>query len=122
MIRRRLSGVTIELVIGVLLLLAVVAITVFWMPPPDDPTAQLNRYAADTAEILVSEPIHGTPGTRDGAMLDTRADALLPDHVEYRIVGPTGLAGQQPPPTARTGTATRPTPHGELRVIVWYGH
>jgi len=120
-IHRRLSGIIIELAIGVLLLLAIVAMTILWMPSPDDSTAQLNQYAADTAEILISEPIHGPPGTRNAATLAARADTLLPDHLEYRIIGPAGIAGQRPPPMTRTGTAMRPTPHGELRVIVWYG-
>ncbi len=120
MIRRRLSGRIIELAIGVLLLLAIVAMTILWMPSPDDSTAQLNQYAADTAEILVNEPIRGSPGTRNAATLEARADALLPDHLEYQIIGPAGIAGQRPT-TTRTGTAMRPTPHGELRVIVWYG-
>ncbi len=121
MIRRGLTGTAVELAAGVLLMLTVVAVIVLWAPSPAESTPQLDRYAADTADLLIREPTRGTPGTRSGAVLDARADALLPTHVEYRVVGPAGAAGPRPPPTAATGTAIRPTPHGELRVIVWYG-
>jgi DNA-binding beta-propeller fold protein YncE len=124
----------VEALVGALLVTGVVAGFVVGSDGTgtDADEAQLDRYAADAARLLATEPAAAGNGTRLEALTASngsfgrvqtgvrrRLDAVLPDNVVFRVETPHGTVGY-PPPTGETGQARRVTPDGTVVVEVWY--
>lgn len=124
----------VEALVGALLITGVVAGFVVGNDGTgtDAREAQLDRYAADAARLLATEPAAARNGTRLEALTASngsfsrartdvrrRLDGALPDNVLFRVGTPHGTIGY-PPPTGETGLTRRVTPDGTVVVEVWY--
>ncbi|SDY26407.1 DUF7262 family protein [Halopenitus persicus] len=135
--RGQLSLSAVEAAIGVAFVLAIA--TTFAVAPPDPgtETAQLDAYATDVATVLGNEggtavgdgnatgaPLPAaiaTPATfaAEREAIDARADALVPDRLQYHVKTPHGGVGIAPPSGATVGRSTLYTRNGRVVVAVW---
>lgn len=131
--RGQLSLSAIEVGIGIVLVFAVAATFGLALPDPGVRDAQLDAYAADTAQVLASEPPRHGGSTRlaevsrshDGfrrerAALRRRVDRILPANLLFRVVTPHGTVGYSVPDGVPVGESTIATVGGEVTVRVWY--
>ena len=135
--RGQLSLSAVEAAIGVTFVLAIA--TTFAVAPPDPGTgsADLDAYATDVATVLANEGGTGfgdgnatgvplpaaiaTPETfaAEREAVDARADALVPDRLQYHVKTPHGDVGIAPPPGATVGRSALHTRNGRVVVAVW---
>ncbi|WP_280538166.1 hypothetical protein [Halopenitus sp. POP-27] len=135
--RGQLSLSAIEAAIGVTFVLAIA--TSFAVAPADPgvATADLDASATDVATVLANE---GRAGFGDGTAagrplpaaiataetfaaerdaIDARAEALVPDRLQYHVETPHGDVGITPPPDATVGRSAIATRNGRIVVAVW---
>lgn len=112
MTRRRLAGIGLEFVVGVLLVSSVFAGVVL-LVADETPSSQTEQYAADTAALLADPAVAATPDR------EAQVVAALPDDVEYYVVTPAQTLGTPPPAHKPTATVTRGHPNGSIQVTVW---
>lgn len=131
--RGQLSLSAVEAGIGVVLVLGVAMGFALAVPTAADRTTQLDAYARDTATVLAGEPPRHAGATRlsevvrsestfqrERAALQRRVDRILPDNLLFRVRTPHGAVGYQRPDGVPVGVATATTPHGDVRIEVWY--
>lgn len=131
--RGQLSLTVVEAAVGVLLVFAVTAGFALGTPQPDTAEVQLDAYARDAAAVLVNEPPRHQDATRlaevsrSAAAFDRERDALrervdriLPDNLMFRVRTPQGDVGYPRPAGVPLGSARATTPHGPVRIWVWY--
>lgn len=122
-----------EVAVGVVLVLGLVATIALGVPTPETNEAQLDTYAEDALTLLANEPPEHAGATRLSEMLasqerfdreratvDRRLDRILPDNLLYRLETPHGTVGYQLPADVTTGRTTATTPHGSVTLRVWY--
>lgn len=122
-----------EVAVGVVLILSLVATLALGVPAPDTSESQLDAYAEDALTLLANEPPEHAGATRLSEMLgsperfdreretlDRRIDRLLPDNLMYRLETPQGAVGYAVPADVTEGRATVTTPHGAVTLRVWY--
>ncbi|MFA9515646.1 hypothetical protein ACERIT_00240 [Halopenitus sp. H-Gu1] len=132
--RGQLSLSSVEAAIGVVLVLGVAMTFGIALPDAGTREAQLDAYAADVGTLLANERgAEGEPAPLGTAIasgesfaaerepLSKRADDLVPDRLQYRIVTPHGSVGMAPPRGATVGHASVLTRNGIVRVAVWHG-
>lgn len=112
MTRRRLAGIGLEFVVGILLVTSVLAGVVL-LAADGQTSGQLEQYAMDTAAVLAD------PAVAEAPEKQTQVIETLPDDVGYYIVTPEQTLGAPPPTHADTVTTTRAHPTGPIRVTVW---
>lgn len=127
--RAQLSLSLLEVAIGVLFVFAVVSGMIIGAPTPQRPTTQLDTYAHDVA-IVLDDPTNQhrlselarSPSAfaRARTTLDDRLDRLLSENLLARIETPHGAVGYAAPASVAVGRATISTPHGRVRILVWY--
>lgn len=131
--RGQLSLSVLEAAVGVVLILGVAAGFAVGVPAPSDRATQLDVYARDTASVLAGDPPRHGGATRlaeltrsagsfdrERGALRRRVDRILPDNLMFRVRTPHGAVGFRRPAGSTVGTATVTTPHGEVRIEVWY--
>jgi len=134
--RRGQASITaVEAALGVLLVTSVVLTFGLGVPDGSDQRtqAQLDRYAADTATILATEPPRHGDRTRvaevlqsaeswerERAEFERRVDRILPDNVMFRVETAYGTVGDPLPADVQTGDAQLVTPNGDATLRVWY--
>lgn len=122
-----------EVAVGVVLVLGLVATIALGVPTPDTNQAQLDTYAEDALTLLANEPPEHAGSTRLSEMVasqdrferergtvDRRIDRILPDNLLYRLETPHGTIGHPMPADVTEGRATATTPHGSVTLRVWY--
>lgn len=122
-----------EVAVGVVLVLGVLATLALGVPEPDTSETQLDLYAEDALTLLANEPPEHAGGTRlsellasqdrfdrERGTLDRRIDRILPDNLLYRLETPHGTVGYAMPADVTEGRATATTSHGAVRLRVWY--
>lgn len=122
-----------EVAVGVVLVLSLVATLALGVPAPDTREPQLDAYADDALTLLANEPpehegatrlseMLASPGSfaRERATLDRRLDRILPDNLMYRLQTPHGPIGYGMPADVTEGRATVTTAHGPVTLRVWY--
>lgn len=122
-----------EVAVGVVLVLSLVATLALGVPGPDTREPQLERYADDALTLLANEPPEHAGATRltemlassrsldrERATLDRRLDRIVPDNLMYRLETPHGAVGYQVPGDVAEGRATVTTANGPVTLRVWY--
>lgn len=122
-----------EVAVGVILVLSVVAMLALGVPAPDTREPQLDAYADDAVTLLANEPPEHTGATRlsemlassssfarERATLEGRLDRILPDNLMYRLETPHGALGYGMPANVVDGRATATTANGSVTLRVWY--
>lgn len=122
-----------EVAVGVVLVLSLVATLALGVPAPETSESQLDVYAEDAVTLLANEPPEHASSTRLSEMLvsperfererttlDRRIDRILPDNLLYRLETPHGTIGYEMPADVTAGRATATTPHGSITLRVWY--
>lgn len=122
-----------EVAVGVILVLSVLATLALGVPGPDTQEPQLEAYADDAVTLLANErPEHAgatrlseilsssSAFARERDTLDRRLDRILPDNLMYRLETPHGAVGYPMPANVVAGRATATTAHGSVTLRVWY--
>lgn len=122
-----------EVAVGVVLILSLVATLALGVPTPDTSERQLDTYAEDALTLLANEPPEHAEATRLSEMLtsptsfdreretlDRRIDRILPDNLMYRLETAYGTVGYEMPAAVTEGRATATTAHGSVTLRVWY--
>ncbi|NHN61868.1 hypothetical protein G9463_00885 [Haloarcula sp. JP-Z28] len=133
MYRAQLPLSLVEVALGTVLILGVALGFALGTPAPDRQGPQLDAYASDTAALLANDPPRHSGATRlqeivssptafdrERDALSNRVTRILPDNVLFRVETPHGAVGTPTPQGVSTGTATVPTGHGSVQIIVWY--
>lgn len=122
-----------EVAVGVVLVLSLVATLALGVPAPDTREPQLDAYAEDAVTLLANEPPEHAGSTRLSEMLrssdrfdrerdtlDRRLDRIIPDNLLYRLETSHGVVGYPMPADVSEGRATVTTAHGPVTLRVWY--
>lgn len=122
-----------EVAVGVILVLSVLAMLALGVPEPDTREPQLATYADDALTLLANEPPEHAGATRLSEMLaspdafarergtlDRRLDRILPDNLMYHLETPHGAIGYEVPADVVDGRATATTANGAVTLRVWY--
>lgn len=131
--RGQLSLSVLEAAIGVVFIMGVAAGFGLTVADPNGRDAQLDAYARDTATVLADEPPRHGGATRlsevvrseqsferERSALRRRVNRILPDNLMVRIMTDHGTVGFPKPDGITVGRATVTTPHGPVRIEVWY--
>lgn len=130
--RAQLATPMVEVTVGLLFLIAVVAGFAL-VPVETGERRALDRTASDALAILVTEAPEGDGANRLAAAcesqssfdaeadaLDSRLDAVLPDPLSYRLETPHGRVGPPRPTGVPTGQASVTTDGCTATLRVWY--
>lgn len=130
--RAQLATPMVEVTVGLLFLIAVVAGFAL-VPVETGERRALDRTASDALAILVAEAPEGDGANRLAAAcesqssfdaeadaLDSRLDAVLPDPLSYRLETPHGRVGPPRPTGVPTGQASVTTDGCTATLRVWY--
>lgn len=122
-----------EVAVGVVLVLSVVATLALGVPAPETSERQLDAYADDAVTLLANEPPEHAGATRLSEMLassdhfdrergtlDRRIDRILPDNLMFRLETPHGTVGYAMPAGVVEGRSTATTVNGSVTLRVWY--
>ena len=131
--RGQLSLPAVEVGIGLLLIVSVIALLALGTPGAEQRSVQLDAYAEDTATVLEeAEPRHGGATRldeltvseerfeREADALEAQVERILPDNVLFRLETSHGVVGAERPRGVSVGRTTVPTLHGDVTIEVWY--